>query len=230
MSSKSGYCATWTESELSDYCTHALDRDCNGQCMITGFQTEGNAGIGTVHIFPQEWEEEWIRRGYPSKIIDTAGEEIMGGPTKIDSIQNILTLQLDLCCAWDNYEFGVDPNNNYHITDFIWGNCGISGLHLWLDHIQDSTLRPLDELFTEHFIQCIYRHMKGIGEAGWTDEDITALINGSFNTSGFRAWDTMQGKQLFELVLANRLFYPSISQHGEYSQDSKPTLTEDESK
>jgi len=34
----------------------------------------------------------------------------MGGPTKIDSVQNVITLRSDLHDAWDNYEFGVDPN------------------------------------------------------------------------------------------------------------------------
>jgi len=34
----------------------------------------------------------------------------MGGPTKIDSVQNVITLRSDLRDAWDNYEFGVDPN------------------------------------------------------------------------------------------------------------------------
>ena len=34
----------------------------------------------------------------------------MGGPTKIDSVQNVITLRSDLHHAWENYEFGVDPN------------------------------------------------------------------------------------------------------------------------
>ena len=34
----------------------------------------------------------------------------VGGPTKIDSVQNVITLRSDLHDAWDNYEFGVDPN------------------------------------------------------------------------------------------------------------------------
>jgi len=34
----------------------------------------------------------------------------MGGPTRIDSVQNVITLRSDLHGAWDNYEFGVDPN------------------------------------------------------------------------------------------------------------------------
>ena len=53
---------------------------------------------------------QWIHKGYPSKITDTADDAVMGGPLKIDSVQNVITLRSDLHDTWDNYEFGVDPN------------------------------------------------------------------------------------------------------------------------
>jgi hypothetical protein len=53
---------------------------------------------------------QWVRKGYPSKISDTADQVFMGGAIKIDSVQNVITLRSDLHDAWDNYEFGVDPN------------------------------------------------------------------------------------------------------------------------
>jgi hypothetical protein len=34
----------------------------------------------------------------------------MGGPLKIDSVQNLITLQADAHLAWDNYELGVNPD------------------------------------------------------------------------------------------------------------------------
>lgn len=34
----------------------------------------------------------------------------MGGRTKIDSVQNVITMRSDLHDAWVNYEIGVDPN------------------------------------------------------------------------------------------------------------------------
>ena len=34
----------------------------------------------------------------------------MGGQTKIGSVQNVIALRTDLCDAWGNYEFGIDPN------------------------------------------------------------------------------------------------------------------------
>jgi HNH endonuclease len=36
----------------------------------------------------------------------------MGGPLKIDSVQNLITLRSDLHSAWHNYEFGVDPDES----------------------------------------------------------------------------------------------------------------------
>ena len=44
----------------------------------------------------------------------------MGGRIKIDTVQNVITLRSDLHDAWDNYEFGVDPNVStlYH-TRFV---------------------------------------------------------------------------------------------------------------
>ena len=106
-------------------------------------------------------------------ITGTADEADMGGLLKIDSVQNVITLRSDLHDAWDNYEFGVNPNvgsilryellpsirlptqDNYRITAFINGNADINGLCLQLDHIQDPITRPLDELFTDHFMQGI---------------------------------------------------------------------------
>ncbi len=54
--------------------------------------------------------------------------------------------------------------NNYRITSFTNGNQDINGLSVQLDHIQNPRHRPLDELFTDHFMQGILKHMKGTGE------------------------------------------------------------------
>jgi hypothetical protein len=37
-----------------------------------------------------------VRKGYPSKIIDTVDEVSMGDPIKIDSVQHVITLRSDL--------------------------------------------------------------------------------------------------------------------------------------
>lgn len=67
------------------------------------------------------------QRGYQNKITDTADVSTIGGPTKIDSVQNVITLRSDLHDAWVNYEFGVDPDNKYRITAFTNGNADING-------------------------------------------------------------------------------------------------------
>lgn len=67
-----------------------------------------------------------MNRGYSSKITDYANEALMGGPSKIDSVQNLITLRCDLHSAWNNYEFGVDPNvsstpwNSLYIITLIY--------------------------------------------------------------------------------------------------------------
>ncbi|KAF8274407.1 hypothetical protein EI94DRAFT_1653123 [Lactarius quietus] len=142
-----------------------------------------------------------------------ADEADVGGSIKIDSVQNVITLRSDLHDAWDNYEFGVDPANNYRITAFANGNADVNGLYLHLDHIQDPTLRPLDELFTDHFMQGLFKHMKGADQVGWTYEDYDdAFGDGSFNLSNLKIWGTEEGGKHFELALADRLFDHRVSQ------------------
>ncbi|KAH9979477.1 hypothetical protein BGW80DRAFT_1278409, partial [Lactifluus volemus] len=110
---------------------HSYARD--QRCLITGLQqTDTYTHLKVAHIFPQGHDAEWVCKGYPSRITDTADEAVMG-PMKINSIQNLITLRGDLYDAWENYEYGVDPNNNYQITAFINGNEDINGLFLQLD-------------------------------------------------------------------------------------------------
>lgn len=185
----------------------ARGRSRDGKCLITGLQTQTYSRLTVTHIFPRAHDAEWIRKGYPDKITDTADEAVVGGSKKIDSVQNVITLRSDLHDAWDNYEFGVDPTNNYRITAFTNGNADINGLYLQLDHIQDPTLRPLDDLFTDHFMQGIFKYMKGTGEVGWTYEDYDdAFGDGSFDLSNLETWGTEEGKRHLELALADRLF------------------------
>jgi len=106
----------------------------------------------------------------------------------------------------------LSAQNNYRITAFTNGNEDINGLILQLDHIQDPTLRPLDELFTDHFMQGLFKHMKGAGEQAWTYEDYDDAFGDGFNLSNQRIWGTREGKERFELALADRLFDHRIVQ------------------
>ena len=50
-----------------------------------------------------------------------------------------------------------------------------------MDHIQDPTLHPLDLLFTDHFMQGVFKHMRGEGEVELIDEDYEETFGeGSF--------------------------------------------------
>ncbi|KAF9223221.1 hypothetical protein BS17DRAFT_754125 [Gyrodon lividus] len=200
-----------TPAREAHYRNRGRARD--GKCLITGLLTQTYSRLRIVHIFPRAHDAEWIRKGFPNKITDVADEASMGGAIKIDSVQNVITLRSDLHDAWDNYEFGVDPRNNYRITAFTNGNADINGLHLQLDHIQDPTLRPLDELFIDHFMQGLFKHMKGASEPVWSYEDhFDAFGDGAFNLSNPKIWGTGEGKERFELALADRLFDHRMSQ------------------
>ncbi|KAI6123120.1 hypothetical protein EDD17DRAFT_1758995 [Pisolithus thermaeus] len=196
-------------SHDSRYCIRGRIRD--GKCLITGLQTQTYSRLKVAHIFPQVHDTEWVRRGYPSKITDTTDEAHIGGRTKIDSVQNLITLRSDLHDAWDNYEFGVNPKNGYRITAFTNGNADINGLRLQLNHIKDPTLHPLDELLTDHFMQGLLMHMKGAGEPAWTYEDYDDAVGDGSDLSNSRVWGTSEGRELFELTLADRLFGHQIS-------------------
>ena len=173
----------------------------------------------------------------------------MGGPSKIDSLQNLITLRSDLHDAWDNYEFGVDPDvssivrftaflifrlcaqNNYRIIAFTNGNADVNGLYLQLDHIQDPTQQPLRELFIDHLTQGLFKHMKGSDEPVWTYEDYEdAFDGGSVNLSKLEIWGTGEGKERFELALADRLLDHRVQSQGTRSHHSEPCSGSPESR
>ena len=109
----------------------ARGRARDGKCLITDLETQTYSRLKVAHIFSRahdrevrlffiyhelqvhEYRYQWIRKGYPSKITDTVDVSTMGGTTKIDSVQNVITLRSDLHNAWNNYEFGVDPNVSF---------------------------------------------------------------------------------------------------------------------
>ena len=84
------------------------------------------------------------------------------------------------------------------------------GLVLQLDHIVDPTIRPLDELFRDHFLQGVLKHMKGAGEPTWDYED--ALGGGAFDLSREEIWGSAEGKEQLELEILDRLFEHQVAQ------------------
>jgi hypothetical protein len=71
----------------------------------------------------------------------------------------------------------------------------------------------LDELFTDHFMQGVYKHIKGAGEAAWTFEDYDETFGEDrFSMSNPRIWEIPEGRQGLELALADRLFEHRVAQ------------------
>ena len=69
---------------------------------------------------------QWVKKGYPSRITDPAPLVELGGPTKIDSIQNTILLQRNLYDAWNNYMFGVNPDVCMFHLSLVLDSAGIS--------------------------------------------------------------------------------------------------------
>ncbi|KAI0711213.1 hypothetical protein C8Q76DRAFT_623620 [Earliella scabrosa] len=190
---------------LANDCREQLARvaDRDGKCMVLGQLLMWNK-LQPVHIFARAHATEWTTKGYPGLITDTASEHKIGGSSKISSVQNLLLLSAQLHAPWADYNFGVDPDDGYRITAFAKGLDSVVGRELQLDHISDPTTRPLDQLLRDHFLQCLLKHVKGVGERTW-DYDHTFGI-GAFDLSDRVVWGTEEGKERLEVELENRLF------------------------
>ncbi|OBZ78160.1 hypothetical protein A0H81_01947 [Grifola frondosa] len=164
----------------------------DGRCMIFGQQSAPWSRLQAAHIFPRAHYVEWNRKGYPALITDAALEAQIGGPSKIGSVQNAVLLRSDLHWAWDEYEFGVDPDDGYRVTAFVGGLGDVNGRMLKLDHITDATLRPPDELFRDHFLQGLLRHVRGVGERGWDYSE--TFGEGAFDLSQLGVWAPRKGR------------------------------------
>ncbi|KIJ08760.1 hypothetical protein PAXINDRAFT_18119 [Paxillus involutus ATCC 200175] len=138
-------------------------------CLISGQRVVGGdySRFKAAHIFPHAQVKIWTSKGFPSRITDPAPLGQQGGRTKIDSIQNVLLLRSDLHDAWDNYKIAVNPDKGYTVIAFVPGYEDIVGRTLMLNHIADLNLRPLDDLFRDHFTQGVLRNMKGAAEPTW---------------------------------------------------------------
>ena len=90
-----------------------------------------------------------------------------------------------------------------HVIPFVPGYDDIAGNVLKLDHIADSNLRPLDDLFRDHFLQCMLKNMKGTGEPTWDYEDV--LGGGMMDLSRLDIWGGKRGQEHLEFEMAHRL-------------------------
>lgn len=100
------------------------------------------------------------------------------------------------------------------VIPFVPGYDDIAGKVLKLDHITDHNLRPLDDLFRDHFLQGVLKNMKGAGEPTWDHED--ALGGGMVDLSRQDIWGGKLGQEHFEFELAHRLHSIRVAQESSH--------------
>ncbi|KAF8318888.1 hypothetical protein F5887DRAFT_1291690 [Amanita rubescens] len=144
---------------------------------------------------------QWIEKGYPNLITDTAPLSELGGASKINSAQNAILLRSDLHNA---YLIAVLPERGYVVVPFIAGYDDVAGKTLKLDHITDPNL-PLDELFRDHFLQCVLKRKKVEYELPWDYEDDDVDMSNDI-------WSGKQGKEHLEFELSIRLHDFQVTQ------------------
>jgi len=98
--------------------------------------------------------------------------------------------------------------DGYRVTAFTIGFDYLDGLRLSLEHIEDQSIRPLDCLFEDHFLQGLLMHVKGAGPAqsidGEVEWDHELALAGSFNLSD-PMWLSQEATSRPEIELGNRL-------------------------
>jgi hypothetical protein len=102
------------------------------------------------------------------------------------------------------------PQRGYAVVPFVPGYDDIAGNVLKLDHIADPNLRPLDDLFRDHFLQGVLKNMKGVGEPTWDYED--ALGGGMMDLSRLDIWGGQRGQEHLEFEMAHRLHSLQVAQ------------------
>ena len=86
------------------------------------------------------------------------------------------------------------------VVPFICGYDDVAGKTLKLDHITDPNLRPLDELFRDHFLQCVLYRTKSEHEPSWDEEASDDDVDLSDDI-----WSGEQSKDHLEFELSSRL-------------------------
>ncbi|KAI0370799.1 hypothetical protein BV20DRAFT_943604 [Pilatotrama ljubarskyi] len=125
----------------------------------------------------------------------------------------MIFLREDLHGAWADYEFGVDPDDDYRITAFVAGHDTVSGRVLQLHHLSaDPADFPLDELLRDHFRQGLLKHVKGQGERHWD------FGTGALHLSDAKLWGTAESKERLELELENRLLEHRLKQFADVDE------------
>jgi hypothetical protein len=118
--------------------------------------------------------------------------------SSLSTLVSVISLCWHLHTNLDN-EF---PQRGHVVIPFVGGYEDIAGKILKLDHIVDPNHRPLDQLFRDHFLQCVLRNMKGAAEPTWDYED--TFGDGAMDLSR-EVWASEAGKRHLEFEVAERL-------------------------
>ncbi|KAI0832096.1 hypothetical protein BC628DRAFT_1407608 [Trametes gibbosa] len=122
------------------------------------------------------------------------------GSAKPSSLRNMLFLREDLHDAWADYEFGIDPDDEYRIVAFVSGHEAIAGQYVEMRTMAAPGTRPFDALLRDHFVQGVLKHVKGRGERHWD------FASGAMDLSDARTWGSAEAKGRLEREFGNRLF------------------------
>ncbi|KAI9510406.1 hypothetical protein F5148DRAFT_594071 [Russula earlei] len=113
-----------------------------------------------------QYSFKWTDRG----ITDPAPFEEVGGPTKINSIQNALLLRSNLDDAWDKHKLFIhhvcshseSQQRGLVVVPFVLGYDDIAGKVPKPGHVRNRDLCLLDDLLSlGHFLQGVLKNMKG---------------------------------------------------------------------
>ncbi|KAG9028550.1 hypothetical protein FRB95_006369 [Tulasnella sp. JGI-2019a] len=98
-----------------------------------------------------------------SRFITDDASESDQGPDSINSVQNGLLLDPATHYGFDSYQFGVNPDDNYKMTEFAFRGGRLDGRSLYINQNVDAKYRPSPDLLREHFRQCVLANVKGNG-------------------------------------------------------------------
>jgi len=140
----------------SIYVRRARERD--RTCRISGTASFNSASLRATHIFPRSQDLLWERKHLGQHITDRyPGVEQF----KPDSVQNVILLRTDIHQEFKSHHFGIDVDNNYKVVAFIRGLERIAQKRLDLDHVDDVTIRPQDDILKDHFDHCLFTCFAG---------------------------------------------------------------------
>ncbi|KAI0823371.1 hypothetical protein BC628DRAFT_1411660 [Trametes gibbosa] len=178
-----------------DLCARARHKN----CLSSGAELSW-CRLQAAHIFSASRPSEKPKQDTISSITEKRPGLPNRTSMKAASLRNMLFLREDLHDAWADYEFGIDPDDDYHIVAFISGHAAIAGQYVEMCTMSDPGTRPFDQLLRDHLIQGVLKHVKGRGERHWD------FSTGAMNLSDVRVWGSVAAKDRLELEFCNRLY------------------------